>query len=224
MNDDFYVVNSWMIDELGLSGVELQCFAIIWSLSRGKKQMYIAGNAHLVKMTRKTEPTVLSALRSLCEKGYIKKIPVVVNNIERRYYKAISKGLKNFSGEDEDGLKNLSGTTKEILAPNIESNIESKKEKDLSNAKSKKGGHSLTPEEQEKEDNFKKAMRERYPRFMKMDIPLTYKQSQELKKEFEDDEILQALEEIENWKPLLKTRVDAYKTIKNWINKNRERA
>ena len=221
-NDDFYIVNSWMIDELGLSGVELQCFAIIWSLSRGKKQMYIAENAHLVKMTRKTEPTVLSALKSLCDKGYIKKIPVVVNNIERRYYKAISNGLNNFSDEDEEGLKNLSGTTKEILAPNKESNKESK-EKDLSKAKSKKGGAFLTPEEQEKEDQFRKVMRERYPRFMMMESPLTFKQSQELKKEYEDDEILQALEEMECWKPLLKKRVDAFRTIKNWINKNREK-
>lgn len=113
--DNFYIINSWMIDELNLSGIELQVFAIIWSLSRGEKQMYIAGNAHLVRMTKKSEPTIITALKKLCEKKLIQKIPVVVNKVERNYYKAISQGTKESLG---GYLKNLSGGTKEILAPN----------------------------------------------------------------------------------------------------------
>lgn len=107
-----------------------------------------------------------------------------------------------------------------INTPLNEDNI---KEKGLSKAKPKKVCDILTPEEKEKEDNFRKTMRERYPRFMMMESPLTYKQSQELKKLYDDEEILQALEEIECWKLLLKKRVDGFRTIKNWINKNRER-
>lgn len=142
-NDDFYIINSWMIDELGLSGIELQCFAIIWSFSRGKKQMYIAGNSHLIKMTKKTEPTIIKTLKSLCEKGMIKKTPTIINNVERNFYKAVTQGAKLFT-ENEDknkveGLNNLSGGTKNFLAPNKESNIESNnKEKiSLSNDKQK---------------------------------------------------------------------------------------
>ena len=41
---------------------------------------------------------------------------------------------------------------------------------------------------------------------------------------FSDDEIKQALEEIEDWRPLLTKRVYAFSTIKNWILKNRDRA
>ena len=142
-SDDFYIVNSWMIDDLGLSGVELQCFAIIWSLSRGKKQMYIAGNSHLVKMTKKCEHTIITALKSLREKGLIKKIPTVVNNVERNFYKAITKGSKLFTEEEnnnEEGYcKNCSGGTAKIAPPNKESNKESNnKEKIcLSNDKQK---------------------------------------------------------------------------------------
>ncbi len=113
--DNFYIINSWMIDELNLSGIELQVFAIIWSLSRGEKQMYIAGNAHLVRMTKKSEPTIIAALKKLCEKKLIEKIPVVVNKVERNYYKAINQGTKESLG---GYLKNLSGGTKKILAPN----------------------------------------------------------------------------------------------------------
>jgi len=113
--DNFYIINSWMIDELNLSGIELQVFAIIWSLSRGEKQMYIAGNSHLVKMTKKTEQTIITTLKKLCKKGLIEKIPVVVNKVERNYYKAINQGTKESLG---GYLKNLSGGTKKILAPN----------------------------------------------------------------------------------------------------------
>lgn len=142
-NDDFYIVNSWMIEDLGLSGVELQCFAIIWSLSRGKKQIYIAGNSHLIKMTKKCEHTIITALKSLCEKGLIKKVPTVVNNVERNFYKAITKGSKLFTEEEnnnEEGYcKNCSRGTAKISVPNKESNKESNnKEKiSLSNDKQK---------------------------------------------------------------------------------------
>ena len=130
--DEFYIINSWMIDVLDLSGIELQCFAIIWSYSRGTKQMYIAGNSHLVRMTKKTEHTIIAALKKLQDKGYIQKIPVVVNKVERNYYKAISQGEEiNAVGY----CKNCSGGTAKIAVPNIESNnLESKlKEKRLSN-------------------------------------------------------------------------------------------
>lgn len=130
--DEFYIINSWMIDVLDLSGIELQCFAIIWSYSRGTKQMYIAGNSHLVRMTKKTEHTIIAALKKLQDKGYIQKIPVVVNKVERNYYKAISQGEEiNAVGY----CKNCSGGTEKIAVPNIESNnLESKlKEKRLSN-------------------------------------------------------------------------------------------
>ena len=131
VKDEFYIINSWMIDVLDLSGIELQCFAIIWSYSRGAKQMYIAGNSHLVRMTKKTEHTIIAALKKLQDKGYIQKIPVVVNKVERNYYKAISQGEEiNAVGY----CKNYSGGTEKIAVPNIESNIESKiKEKRLSN-------------------------------------------------------------------------------------------
>ena len=105
--------------------------------------MYIAGNSHLIKMTKKTEPTIIKTLKSLCEKGMIKKIPTIVNNVERNFYKAVTHGEKLFS-ENEDknkveGLNNLSGGTKKILAPNKESNKESnnKEKNSLSNDKQK---------------------------------------------------------------------------------------
>lgn len=151
--DDFYIVNSWMIEDLELSGVELQCFAIIWSLSRGEKQMYIGGNSLLIKMTKRTEPTVISALKKLCKKGFIKKVSVVVNNVERNYYKAISQGTKEIL---VGGLNNLSGGTKKILAPNKESNNkEINKEKENINIFQKDNERFVKPTLEEIEEYIK---------------------------------------------------------------------
>ena len=125
--DSFYIVNTWMIDELGLSGIELQCFAIIWSLSRGQKQMYTAGISHLVEMTKKTKKTIITALKELNKEGLIKKFPVVINGVEHHHYKAIDKGGVKFT---PDGCKNYTEVGEKITPVNNESNNikENKKE------------------------------------------------------------------------------------------------
>ena len=225
-----YHVCGWMINQLHLEGRELQCYAIIYSLSQLGEGRYIAGLKFLAEFMQCSQPTASSAVKGLFKKELIKKDEVVNEYGRRVFYYCTDPDIEEVDKSDEGGEKeNDEGVNKKFMdgvnkkfMPKY--NNKENKEKDLSKAKSKKGGVSLTPEEQEKEDKFRKAMRERYPRFMMMESPLTYKQSQELKKDYEDDEILQALEEIECWKPLLKKRVDAFRTIKNWINKNRERA
>lgn len=74
----------------------------------------------------------------------------------------------------------------------------------------------------EVEVQFIVAMKEQYPRIMKMEQPLTYEQSQKLKSAFTSQEIKNALDGLENWKPLLTKRVQAYMTIVNWIKKDQE--
>lgn len=128
---------------------------------------------------------------------------------------------KPHTEKTRDGKNPTQDINSSINTPLNEENIE---KKGLSINKPKKARVSLSPEEQEKEDKFVASLKERYPRVMKMDIPLTYKQSQDLAKDFTPDEIRQALEEMDNWKPLLKKRVDACKTLRNWIERNRERA
>lgn len=70
------------------------------------------------------------------------------------------------------------------------------------------------------EQQFVRVMKEKYPRIMRMDQPLTYKQSQELKKQFCDEDIFMILEQMENWKPLTKNNANAYKTILNWLRRS----
>ena len=232
MKDSQYInIQGWMGKHLGLRANDLICFAVIYGFSMDGESQFKGNLKYLSACMFASQPTVLLALNKLQECNLILKQDDVVKGKKRCYYSTnVIYDEGNFTVMDST-KEPLVMTTKEPLVVTAKeslakeyNNKEYNKEKDLSKAKSKKGGASLTPEEQEKEDKFRKAMRERYPRFMMMENPLTYKQSQELKKDYEDDEILQALEEIECWKPLLKKRVDAFRTIKNWINKNRERA
>ena len=224
-------IENWMGKLLGLRANDLICYAIIYAFSRDGKSQYRGDLAYLAATMFATKQTAILCLKKLLQQNLILKDEETKNGIKRCYYQT------NIICEDDtfyivDPIKEPLTAIKESLMAaikgpltvyNINDNKENNKEKDLSKAKSKKAVVSLTPEEQEKEDQFRKVMRERYPRFMMMESPLTYKQSQELKKEYEDDEIPQALEEMECWKPLLKKRVDAFRTIKNWINKNREK-
>lgn len=213
-DSNYYQVQGWMVNNLKLKGNELICYAIIYSFSQDEESKYMGGLKYLGSWMNASEPTVVSVLDKLCEKELIEKIEYIDKTCKRNFYRVSKESL------ERGNLKNLSKVSKESLVNNKKITI---KEKGLSEVKPKKVGDILTPEEKEKEDNFRKTMRERYPRFMMMESPLTYKQSQELKTLYDDEEILQALEEIECWKPLLKKRVDAFRTIKNWINKNRER-
>ena len=72
----------------------------------------------------------------------------------------------------------------------------------------------------EEEEVFIKKMKERYPRIMKMEKPLTLEEAKKLKKKFDADLIAKIMDEMENWKLLWKRCVSAYLTINNWCNKD----
>lgn len=76
----------------------------------------------------------------------------------------------------------------------------------------------------DEERNYVIKMRERYPRVMRMEQPLTLEQAKKLKEKYDDDLIRKILDDMENWKPLLKKSVSAYRTIINWCNRERDRA
>ena len=82
---------------------------------------------------------------------------------------------------------------------------------------------SKEPAPKSNEDIYTERMKERYPRIMRMEQPLTLEQAKKLKERFDSDLIAKVLEDMENWKPLLKTKVSAYKTLSTWCQKELER-
>lgn len=76
----------------------------------------------------------------------------------------------------------------------------------------------------EEEKEYQEKMREKFPRIMKMEQPLTLEEARKLKEKYNSDMLKQIMHEMENWKPLLKKSVSAYMTIINWCNREIDRA
>lgn len=76
MSDENYiVVQGWMINKLGLKGRELLTFALLYGFCRGGG-CYCAGRKYIADWLGETRlPTVSETLRALREKGLIEKNP-----------------------------------------------------------------------------------------------------------------------------------------------------
>lgn len=76
----------------------------------------------------------------------------------------------------------------------------------------------------DEEKDFQKKMRGRFPRIMRMEQPLTIDQAKKLKDKYDSDLLLSIMNDMENYKPLTKKNVSAFKTIVNWCNRELDRA
>jgi len=87
----------------------------------------------------------------------------------------------------------------------------SKREKEI--ARSPYNDH---PEDSQEVLDFKRMMRDYYPRVCKLETPLTFEQMEQVKKEFPHDLIKTKLMNMENHKQLHKQYSSAYITLLNW--------
>lgn len=90
LNRDSYIhVNAFMVTELGLKGNELLAYAIIYGFSQDGEGEYRGGISYLCEWLGASKPTVINALKSLTEKGYIEKNENTVNKVKFNSYKAV---------------------------------------------------------------------------------------------------------------------------------------
>lgn len=75
----------------------------------------------------------------------------------------------------------------------------------------------------DEELTFIKKMKEKFPHIMRMEQPLTLKQAKDLKEKFDHDLLVKIMGEVENWRPLVKNKVSAYKVILKWCQKEMDR-
>jgi predicted transcriptional regulator len=87
-NENFYVVQGWMMSELGLSGNELTCYAIIFGATQGGQTTFRESRNYLAEWMNVTLPTVDKSLSSLVAKGYIAKKSEVINGVKFNSYRA----------------------------------------------------------------------------------------------------------------------------------------
>lgn len=126
-NENYIVIQGFMINELKLKGNELLVYAIIYGFSQNE-QKYSGSLQYLAEWTNSTKQGVIKNLQSLVNKGLIIKNDVTLNNVKFcEYYTTKFNGVLN---KVERGIKqSLMGGIKQSLPNNIDiNNIEDNKD------------------------------------------------------------------------------------------------
>ena len=113
-NENFIVIQGFMINELDLKGNELIIYAIIYGFSQDGENKYTGSLNYLANWTNSTKQGVLKSLKSLVDKGYIFKEEKYINGVKFcEYY------TTKFNG---GGKQSLTGGIKQSLPNNIDNN------------------------------------------------------------------------------------------------------
>lgn len=113
-DENYYQVHGWMLNRLGLKGVKLQVYAIIYGFTQDGVNHFTGSLQYLCDFTGTTKPTVIKSLSELTESGLILKTESEINGVKACSYRA---NLDAVSGSKETllgGKETLLGS-KEIL-------------------------------------------------------------------------------------------------------------
>lgn len=108
-SENYLVVQGWMISELGLSGNELMCYALIYGFSQDGESVFQGNSKYISEWLNISQRSVFPLLKKLTEKGLIEKIEKTINGVRLCDYKVASEVLKNLQG----GMKKLHRGTEE---------------------------------------------------------------------------------------------------------------
>lgn len=72
--DSYYIVHSWMIEDLGLSKTDLIVFAIIYGFSHDDNSSFHGSVDYLIRMTGAARSTLFRSINRLLESGLILKV------------------------------------------------------------------------------------------------------------------------------------------------------
>lgn len=80
--ENYVVIQGWMISNLKLKGNELIVYAIIYGFSQTEGQLFNGSLQYLADWTNSTKQGVSKNLKSLIEKGYIQKNEKFINGVK----------------------------------------------------------------------------------------------------------------------------------------------
>lgn len=129
MDENYYQITGWMINNLKLKGIALKVYAIIYGFSQDGESEFTGSLQYLCDFTGGTsKPTIIKALKDLTESQYIVKRVEYINNVQFNRYKANLPLLKILNGGSKETLtgvvKNFNGGSKETLPNNKSLNKE----------------------------------------------------------------------------------------------------
>lgn len=115
INENYIVIQGWMVNELKLKGNELLIYAIIYGFSQLEGQKFTGSLQYLANWTNSTKQGVIKCLKSLIEKELIIKEDKIINGV---------KFCEYYSTKFNRVLNKVEWGIKQSLPNNIEDNIE----------------------------------------------------------------------------------------------------
>ena len=158
-NENYIIIQGWMISELKLKGNELLVYAIIYGFSQDGESCFSGSRNYLAEWCNVSLPTIDNALKSLCDKKLIIKSQEKRNNVIFNTYKVFWGGIKNLYRGYKETLQGY----KKTLYNNIDNNIDIyniynnkiNKEESLYNIIEENFGRTLSPLEYEEISKWK---------------------------------------------------------------------
>jgi hypothetical protein len=112
-DENYYQVQGWMLNRLGLKGTALDVYAIIYAFSQDGESWFSGSLKYLADFTNVTTRTIISTLKDLTEKGYLVKWERLEDGVKFCSYRAI-KDPKRGGEEISPGVKKLHEGGEEI--------------------------------------------------------------------------------------------------------------
>lgn len=122
----YYTIQYWMINELGLKGLELNIYAIIYGFSRDHSGVFMGSRNYLATFTNSTKAGVDKALKGLLKKNLLEKKEYINRGIKYCIYVAKEvANLVSYQSTQLSGVANSVSQGSQLSCPNnIEDNIE----------------------------------------------------------------------------------------------------
>lgn len=122
-DENYYQISGFMINRLGLKGVPLNVYAIIYGFSQDGASEFTGSLQYLCDFCGGvSKPTIIKALKDLTEAGFIIRREEYINSLCFPRYRVNLPLLKNFNGGSKETLtgvvKNFNGGSKETLPNN----------------------------------------------------------------------------------------------------------
>lgn len=115
-DDNYFVIQGWMITQLGLKGTDLLVYAVIYGFAQDGETEYTGSLQYLCDFCGGvSRPTIIASLKRLVEEGLIRKTAQNINGVTFNRYSISLRGVKNFNTQPDEGVKNLNRGGKETL-------------------------------------------------------------------------------------------------------------
>lgn len=128
---NYYVVQSFMVKDLKLKGLELSCYAIIYGFSQAEGQVFNGSLQYLADWTCSSKQAIMTALKKLVDKQLLIKTDKFVNGVKFVEYSATD--LKTIQETLTGEVNKIEGGIKESCIPPIQETLPNKISNNLDN-------------------------------------------------------------------------------------------